>query len=91
MEQDVYSSVSFLLGSPVARKILECLASSERPLNPKLLSAHTGVARSNVSTKLGGLRKRGLAECVNPADRKWRFYRATEKGKTVLAEVRRAV
>jgi DNA-binding transcriptional ArsR family regulator len=90
MEQDVYSAVSFLLGSPVARKILECLAGSGRPLNPKQLSEQTGVARSNVSTKLGGLRKRGLVECVNPADRKWRFYRATGKGKAVLVEARRA-
>ena len=83
-----WENVSFVLGSKLSKKILECLDSSEKPLAPSQIASLTNIARSNVSTKLLQLRKRGLAVPVNPDMRKWRFYRITDEGKGVLREIR---
>ena len=70
----------------MSKKILECL-NRKSPLAPLQISKETNIARSNVSTKLGELRKRKLVECINPDARKWRFYKITKEGKHVLMEV----
>jgi len=83
-----WDDVSFILRSPLSRKILDCL-NSQSPLTPLQISKETDIARSNISTKIGDLRKRGLVECVNPKSRKWRFYKITDKGKNTLTKVRK--
>jgi DNA-binding MarR family transcriptional regulator len=80
----LYDDVSFVLGSKLCRKILECLNSSNKPLAPLQISKITNIARSNVSTKLGILSKRNLVKCINPESRKWRFYTITKKGRNIL-------
>ena len=82
----LWGNVSYILGSPMSKKILECL-NRKSPLAPLQISKETNIARSNVSTKLGELRKRKLVECINPDARKWRFYKITKEGKHVLMEV----
>ena len=84
----MYDDISFVLGSPLCRKILEELDSSKEPLAPLQLSKSTKIARSNISTKLGQLDKRGLVKCINPNVRKWRFYEITSKGTKVLRKVK---
>ena len=84
-----WNDVSFLLGSSLSKKILECLNDSKEPLAPLQISKKTDIAKSNVSTKLGALTKRGLVEPIDPEVRKWRFYRITKKGKDVLREVKK--
>ena len=54
------------------------------PLTPTEISKMTKIARSNVSTKLIYLRKKGLVECVTPQRRKGRLYALTKKGKDVM-------
>lgn len=83
----MYEDVSYLLRSPLRLKIVECLNSSDKPLTPLEIAKKTNIARSNVSTKLGELIKKGYVVCVNPKDRKWRFYSITRNGKTILNEV----
>ena len=83
----LWEDVSFVLGSKLCKKILECLSSSGKPLAPLQISEITDIARSNVSTKLGQLSERNLVKCVNPKARKWRFYTITEKGKEVLGKI----
>jgi len=83
----MYEHASFLLRSPLSRKILEVLNSSEQPLAPLQISKKADIARSNVSTKLIELKKREYVSCVNPEDRKWRFYKITLLGEKVLKEV----
>jgi len=82
-----WKNVSYILGSPLSRKILECLDKTQ-PLAPLQISKETNIARSNVSTKLGDLRKRKLVEPVNPEARKWRFYRITKEGRNVLKKAK---
>ena len=82
----VWKQVSYVLGSPTSRKILECL-DKKSPLAPLQISKECDIARSNVSTKLHGLKKNNLVEVVNPEARKWRFYKITAEGRKVLKEV----
>lgn len=84
-----YTEISLVLGSPLCRKILELLEKSDHPLAPLEISKETGIARSNVSTKLMDLTRFKLVACVNPERRKWRFYKITSKGNDILKEVRR--
>jgi predicted transcriptional regulator len=83
----LYNDVSYVLGSKLSKKILECLNSVKDPLAPLQISDKTNIARSNVSTKLGQLNKRGLVKCINPKVRKWRFYIITSKGKNILNKI----
>ncbi len=84
-----YTEISLVLGSPLCRKILELLGKTEHPLTPLEISKGTGIARSNVSTKLMDLTRFKLVICVNPERRKWRFYKITRKGEDTLKEARR--
>lgn len=81
-----WDDISLVLGSPLCKKILECL-SNNKPLAPLQIAKFCSIARSNVSTKLSILNERGLVEAVNPDARKWRFYRITKKGLRVLKEI----
>ena len=82
----MYEDVSYLLRSPLRLKIIECLSSSDKSLTPLDIAKKTDIARSNVSTKLGELVKKNYVTCVNPKDRKWRFYQISNKGKKALSE-----
>ena len=84
MKKKEYADVSFIMRSPQNQKIMQCLNESKKPLIPRQIGKKAGMASSNVSTKLKGLRERKLVECINPNDRKWRFYRITDYGKSVL-------
>ena len=81
-----WDDVSFIMGSPVSKKILQCL-DKKSPLAPLQISKECDIARSNVSTKLNGLRNHKLVEVINPDARKWRFYKITIDGRKVLKEV----
>lgn len=91
IKMNEYSNFSFLLRNTLSRKILQCLDRESKPLNPKEIAARSNVARSNVSTKLKGLKDKGFVECINPQDSKWRFYQITLQGKHVLEKVREIV
>jgi predicted transcriptional regulator len=82
----IYDDVSFILRSPLCRKILEILTSSKEPLAPVQIAKTTNIQRTNVSKKLIPLVSRNLVKCINPDARKWRFYIITNKGKDVLNE-----
>jgi len=81
----LWGNVSYILGSPMSKKILDCL-NKKSPLAPLQIANECNIARSNVSTKLVELRKRKLVDCINPDARKWRFYKITKEGKRVLIE-----
>lgn len=84
----LWNDVSFVLGSKLNRKILECLNNSDKPLAPLQIAKITNIARSNISTKIKPLSERGLVKCINPDTRKWRFYIITDKGKEVLKNIK---
>lgn len=71
--------------SPQCKLLLQTLR--EEPKAPVQLAEETGIDKSNVSTKLGQLRERDMVECLNPEDRKWRFYQLTDYGRAILTKV----
>lgn len=81
--------VSYVLGSPMSRKILEVLDSTDKPLAPVQISKKADIAQSNISTRISVLAKENLVRCINPLARKWRFYEITREGKAVLDEVKK--
>ena len=81
-----WQSVSYLLRSSISRRILEVLSGSDRPLTPKEIASSGKMSPSNISTRLIELKKFGLVECINPDDRKWRFYQITKDGGNTLKE-----
>jgi len=84
-----WEDIAYVKDSPLSRKILECLKDSDSPLTPKGIGKKTNIASSNVSTKLGMLRKRKLVVCMNPDTKKSRFYKITPKGERVLDSVKK--
>lgn len=76
--------MSFLLRSPLRRKILNALL--DEPMAPVQIAEETEIDKSNVSTKLGELKEREMVNVVNPEDRKWRFYQITDYGRKMLEE-----
>ena len=81
-----WEDVAYVKDSPLSKKILECLAASNRPLTPIEMAKKTNIASSNISTKLRGLRERKLAICINPETKKSRFYMITKRGKEALKQ-----
>ena len=80
--------VSYLLGSDLARKILESIYQNGIS-TPTLIAKEIKVSPSNVSTKLIELKERGLVECITPNRRKGRLYLATKKGMKSIKIVRK--
>ncbi len=77
-----WSDLSYLLRSPLSRQILKAL--EKENLAPVEIAKKTSIDKGNVSHKLSELSKRRLVECLNPNDRKWRFYKITDHGKKIL-------
>ena len=75
--------LSYLLASPLARKIVIALEEAVM-LTPTEIGKAISVSTSNVSTKLIELRKKGLVECITPERRKCRFYGLSVKCKKVV-------
>ena len=82
-----WKDISYLLGSPLSRKVLKTL--EKDTLAPVQMAEKAKLDKGNVSKKLSELTKRGLVECMNPDSRKWRFYKITDKGRKTLKEVER--
>jgi len=83
-----WDEVSFLESSKLAYRVVEILHVYTQPLTPTQIAKITHIARSNVSTKLIHLKRRGLVECITPKRRKGRYYLLTPKGKTVIQVVK---
>lgn len=82
-----WEDLSYVLGSSLSLKILECLSHGEKA--PSTIAKETDIARSNVSTKIPELVKRGLIKCLNPLNRRWRFYAITDKGKRIFGKAQK--
>lgn len=65
------------------------LALETKPRTPKELSEMTDYYLSHVSNVLSDLEDHGLARCITPEKRKGRLWAATEKGKELIADLKR--
>jgi len=76
----------FILRSKKRREILEIL--SKERLTPAQIMKRTKMYESHVSRALKELLEKGLIECENPEERRFRFYIATDKGKKIFESVK---
>ena len=74
--------LGYLIASSISRKVLYALKLGHE--TPTSLSKFLRISLSNISTKLGELKRRGLICCINPERRKGRIYIITEKGEALL-------
>ena len=75
--------VSYILTSEMSFKILNSLHFNTH-LTPTQIAKITHISRSNISTKLIKLKKKGLVVCVTPERKKGRLYKLTDKGKDAV-------
>ncbi|MCX6748803.1 MAG: hypothetical protein NT076_04310 [Candidatus Pacearchaeota archaeon] len=61
----------------------------ERQISQPELMRLTGMYKAHTSRTLRELKEKRLIECANPQDRAFKFYKVTNLGKRVLAEVKR--
>jgi DNA-binding transcriptional ArsR family regulator len=73
----------YLLSSKVRKRILEVLQ-TKKALPPKDISKNINNTQQNISKELINLTKKGLIECITPAQKRWTIYMITKLGREVL-------
>ena len=81
-----WDDVSFVLRSVQRKKIILVL---ETPLTPTYIAKKTGISLSNVGTKVGDLKKKGIVKCLTPNVRKGKIYGLTRDGKEILEKIKK--
>lgn len=76
-----------LLRSKLKVQIL--LKLNEENLIPVMIAKLLKKPRASVSRVILEMEKLNLIKCVNPEKDRWRFYKITPKGKTLLQSVKR--
>ena len=54
---------------------------------PKQIAENSGILLNHISTVLRELREKDVVECLNPALRKGRLYRLSDKGLEIFDEI----
>ena len=82
-----WESIGFILASEYRRKIFFHL--DEKYSTPTDIALATWFRPGHVSDVLMDLRKKGLVECKNPNIKKGRLYAHTNKGKEIMAMLKK--
>jgi len=82
-----WEDISYIFSSKVRLRTLISLSKNQR--TPKQLSEELLFALSHISRALKELQEKELVICLTPERRKGRFYQITEKGKNVLAQIKK--
>ena len=80
-----WTLISFVTASTTRLEVMRCLAKLTQ--TPKDLSMALDIHISHISRALSELSKKGLVQCMNPKDKKWKYFALTEKGKSLLEEI----
>jgi len=83
-----WSDVSFVLRSPVRKRILELMVKGTT-MTPLSIAKEMNLDKANISRRIAELAQRDMLRCENPEDRKFKFYRITDKGRGALKEVKK--
>jgi len=81
-----WEEISFIISGKLRFTILLSLKKS--PKTPSELKVELGTQISNISKTLRELESRGLIKCLTPERRKNKFYSITDKGLTILEEIK---
>lgn len=78
--------ISFVARSKRRKEILNLLLKVQKMSQPEIMRTSKQY-KSHNSRTLKELTDKKLISCINPADRVFRFYKITKKGKQILEEV----
>lgn len=78
--------ISFVFRSEYRLAVLESIMKD--PKTPKQISKKTGLRINHVSNILKGLLDHKLAICLNPLEKRGRFYQITDRGKEVFQKIK---
>lgn len=67
------------------RKVI--LLHIKKPSTPTILAKELNLYRSVISRSLLALEKKGLVKCLNPEDKKQRYYKLTRKGEELRKSI----
>lgn len=85
MNEDInWDDVSFILSSKYRKKLLELL---DKPKTPTQLKGEIELHFNQISRNLIELEREGFIDCLNPTQKRTRFYRINEKGRKLLREL----
>lgn len=79
------SSISFVARSKRRKEVLKILARAKKMSQSEIMKVCDNY-KSHNSRTLKELKNRWLISCINPEDRKYKFYKITKKGKDALKE-----
>jgi predicted transcriptional regulator len=77
-EKERWILYGYVLASTNKIKIIKLLGN--QPMVPTQIEKTTGLSLSHISRLLGGLRQKGLVECINSEQKKGRLYVLTDIG-----------
>ena len=80
--KDNWYLISYLFRSQNRQKVLQAL--KRNPKTPKQLDELTNIRINHISNILKELLEKELVKCLNPSDKKGRFYEITEMGLEIL-------
>jgi predicted transcriptional regulator len=79
-----WDEISFILSGKHRKNVLKLL---ETPKTPTQLTEQTKLHFNQISRTIQELESKGFVECLNPKQKLTRFYRITEKGKSLLTNI----
>ena len=77
--------VAFILRGSLRKAVL---CNLEKPKTAKALSKDLNKHIQSVSRSLLELKRKGLVQCMNPKDDRFRFYKITQKGEDLLEKIK---
>lgn len=73
-----WEKFGYVIASKYRMKITLCLA--EKPKTPKEIAKELGFYISHVSSTLSDLSRHGIVKCLNPSQKRGKFFTLTEIG-----------
>ena len=79
--------ISFIIRSKNRFKVLSFM--KDEKVTPRQIMKSTNMYESHVSRTLKELKQKKLIVCLNPEDRKYKFYKITRYGIKILEECKK--
>ena len=79
-----WDDISFILSGKHRKNILKLL---ENPKTPTQLKSEIGLHFNQISRTIHELESKDFVKCLNPKQKLTRFYKTTDKGKSLLINI----
>lgn len=89
MDDEAWADVYWVRNGKNRKQVLTLLAEARRPFTATELADHDqiDISMNSAAITLRELADRGLVTCINPDANRYRAYRITDEGKTVVEKL----